>query len=513
LAAFEVHVSATSEPLATVSGDLLAVPYTRAGLSATDAEELAAAGIDTVMLASLLRKENRHGDCLISLTFGKMSAQQLAMYFVEDDQPFTLREAAQTLAQQAKGCPVVAARVPRTLASRADPLAVFAQGFGLGAYSFDLREGVDPARRTTTLRIIDSRATVAADLCTRAELVTSAIEWARDLINMPPSQKPPLVAAGIVRQFLESSGASVSVWDAERLRDERFAGTLGVAAGSAHPACLVEARYPARHVSDWPSLVFVGKGITFDSGGLDLKDVDEMVTMKYDLAGAAAAGAVLGFAARLGLGVNLLALLPFAENMPGPLALKPGDVLRHRNGKSTEVISPDAEGRLLLSDALAYGAEQHPTAMIDIATLDGVTSVGPDLWGVLGNDVQLVTALTEAGNEIGDPGWALPLWAPYRRHIESDVANLRNRRDNPKEPIGVVTSALFLEHFVSGVPWAHIDIAGTGFRQSPSHAWQTGATGSPIMALIAFVERVADDSDASTNQIGRTGANDRLKRG
>jgi leucyl aminopeptidase len=497
LVASEVHVSATSDPLATVSCDLLALPYTRAGLSATDAEELAAAGIDTGILASLLRKEYRHGDCSISLTFGKISAQQLATYFVEDDQPFTLREAAQALAQRARGCSVVAARVPRTIATGADPLAVFARGFGLGAYSFDLRQGADPSRPTSkTLRIIDSRPAVAAEPCARAELIISAIEWARDLINRPASQKPPLIAADMVRQFLESSGASVSIWDAERLRDERFAGALGVAAGSVHPACLVEARYPARPVSDWPSLVFVGKGITFDSGGLDLKNLDEMVTMKYDLAGAAAAGAVLGYAARRALAVNLLALLPFAENMPGPLALKPGDVLRHRNGQSTEVISPDAEGRLLISDALSYGAEQHPTAMIDIATLDGGTAVGPDLWGVLGNDIQLVTALTEAGKEIGDPGWALPLWAPYRRHIESDVANLRNRRDNPKEPIGVVTSALFLEHFVDGVPWAHIDIAGTGFRQAPSHAWQTGATGSPIIALAAFVERVADDSDA-----------------
>jgi len=185
--------------------------------------------------------------------------------------------------------------------------------------------------------------------------------------------------------------------------------------------------------------------------------------------------------------VNVIAAIPSAENMPGSAAIRPGDVLRHRGGKTSEVLNTDAEGRLILADALSYLAEKKPRVIVDTATLTGscMIALGEDLWGVMGNDEGVIKDVLDAGEEAGEPGWELPLWRSYRRHIESTIADVKNIGTRWG---GAIHAALFLEKFVGDVPWAHMDIAGTAWAERPGDYWPRGATGSPVRTFIRFVE-------------------------
>ncbi|HJP65159.1 MAG TPA: hypothetical protein VKA30_02515, partial [Actinomycetota bacterium] len=259
--------------------------------------------------------------------------------------------------------------------------------------------------------------------------------------------------------------------------------------GSANEPRLIELTYKGAG-SDRPVAV-TGKGITFDSGGLSIKPADGMETMKDDMGGAAAALATMRAIGELKPKINVIAAIPSAENMPGGSAIRPGDVLRHYGGKTSEVLNTDAEGRLVLADALAYLSEQNPTAIIDTATLTGAAMIalGSDLWAVMGSDDELIGDLLDAGRAEGEPGWQLPLWTEYRRKIESSVADVKNIGDRWG---GAITAALFLKEFVGDVPWAHLDVAATAFVSGRERDWPRGATGSPARTLIRYIERAAD---------------------
>jgi leucyl aminopeptidase len=213
--------------------------------------------------------------------------------------------------------------------------------------------------------------------------------------------------------------------------------------------------------------------------------------MKADMAGAAAVlGALLGIA-RLKPRVNVIAAIPSAENLPGGSAIRPGDVLKHRGGKTSEVLNTDAEGRLILADALAYLAEKKPRCIVDLATLTGacMIALGTEIWGVMGSDDRVIRDLIDAGEDAGEPGWELPLWTSYRRQIDSSVADVKNIGDGRYG--GAITAALFLKEFVGDVPWAHMDIAGTAFWERAGDYWPKGATGNPVRTIIRYVERQA----------------------
>jgi len=267
-----------------------------------------------------------------------------------------------------------------------------------------------------------------------------------------------------------------------------FGGILAVGRGSEHDPRMVELRYEGGRGKP---IAITGKGVTFDSGGLDLKKPDEMAWMRSDMAGAAAALAAIQAVAELGVKANVIALLPFAENLPGPSAVRPGDVVEHRGGHTSEVLDTDAEGRVLLADALAYLCEGSPAVVLDSATLTDASGLGPDLFAVMGNDPEAVADLLAAAAEAGEPGWEIPLWRRYRSLIQSEVADVKNLGHYGVD--SSMLAGLFLQDFVDpAVPWVHVDSGSSAWQEHEDDGpWPEGATGSPTRAFVRFVERRA----------------------
>jgi leucyl aminopeptidase len=387
----------------------------------------------------------------------------------------------------------VAVALPDTIATADADMgaAALAEGLLLGSYRCDRyqREPVAPNWRPSALERVlvltsaGAQASAAAGL-RRGELIASLTNWVRDLVNGSPSEITPEHMAEQARQLARARALTCSVLGPGDLALGGFGGILGVGRGSANEPRLVEMSY--RGGGDGPLIALTGKGITFDSGGLSLKRTSEIEWMKSDMAGAATIMAVLRGAAELGLPVNIDAALPFAENMPGGSAQRPGDVLTHRGGKTSEVRDTDAEGRLIVADALAYLAERSPSVLVDVATLTDAAGLGESLWAVLGTDDELIRELIAAGREAGDPGWQLPLPDSYRRYLASEVADIRNT------PAGVadttVMAAMYLREFTGGLPWMHIDNGSTAYLERPGDGWPEGATGSPVRALLRWIE-------------------------
>ncbi len=315
---------------------------------------------------------------------------------------------------------------------------------------------------------------------------------ARDLVNEPPSSlTPERLADRIVARFAGEASLAVEVWDEDRIAEERLGGLLGVARGSAQPPRLVKVTYrppdPLELDGHVPHLGLVGKGITFDSGGLSLKTASGMETMKTDMGGAAAVLAAIDAAAAFGARLAITAFTPLTENMPGGSATKPGDVLVARNGKTIEVLNTDAEGRLVLADGLSLAVEDDPDAIVDLATLTGaaVVALGKDVAALLGNDRSLLAEVEAAGERAGEPLWPLPLPDEYRSHIDSEVADMRNI-GRPGEA-GTIAAAMLLREFVGNVPWAHLDIAGPARSDEHSRYLAKGGTGFGVRTLVALV--------------------------
>jgi leucyl aminopeptidase len=356
------------------------------------------------------------------------------------------------------------------------------EAFLIGAYCY-LRyrtsaSSTPPAPEHVALGGVDS---VVVE---RSRIVAEATNLARDLTNTPPNDLTPSALADFAREQAGLHDFQVRVMEKEELAAGRFGGLVGVGAGSANPPVLIELSVGE---PTGPHTAVVGKGITFDSGGLDLKRLTAMSTMKCDMAGAAAVLAAVTAMGQLGGPVPVRAYLACAENMLSGSAMRPGDVLTHRNGMSAELVSPDAEGRLVLADALAYAAEHGPDRIIDVATLTGSTALGADLWAVMATDRALSADLIEAGNAAGEPGWELPLWTKYRPAILSEVADVKNFKFGITQDFGSILGALYLREFVNGRPWAHVDIGETAFREDASDLWAAGATGSLTRTLIGYL--------------------------
>ena len=287
-------------------------------------------------------------------------------------------------------------------------------------------------------------------------------------------------------------GVTVEVWDEQRIADERLGGLLGVARGSAEPPRLLKVAYePADPVTvdgRVPHVVLVGKGITFDSGGLSLKTADGMVTMKTDMSGAAAVLAAVSACGELGVRVRVTAIAPTTENMPGGRATKPGDVLTIRNGQTIEVLNTDAEGRLVLADGLTLAAELQPDAIIDLATLTGacVVALGSQIAGLFGSDDALIGRVRAASDRAGEGTWPLPLPDEYRSHIDSEIADMKNV--GKAGQAGAIAAALLLARFVDGVPWVHLDIAGPARSDEDNGILTKGGTGFGVRTLLELLE-------------------------
>jgi len=330
----------------------------------------------------------------------------------------------------------------------------------------------------------------------RGTIRADAANVARDLVNEPAGVLTPMRMADVVRQAGKRGGFEVRVLDRKELVKRGMGAILGVSAGSAQPPCMIHAIYrpsgPARRGERRPRIALVGKGLTFDSGGLSLKTASGMETMKLDKSGACAVlGAMIAIAG-LKPDVEVHGIMGMTENMPGGSATKPGDVLRSLSGKTIEILNTDAEGRVVLADALAYAQQQQVDEIIDLATLTGacVVALGPAVAGVFGNRQKMVDSLLDAARRAGESMWQLPLLEEYGEYLRSDVADLKNTPGTRYG--GAITAGLFLKSFVSDdVGWIHLDIAGPAFMESERGYTRKGGTGAGVRTLITYVESLA----------------------
>jgi leucyl aminopeptidase len=370
---------------------------------------------------------------------------------------------------------------------RAAALAAVAEGTVLAAYRFQRhRSRPEPELAAATL-LVDGRRWLAAaePALRRAQIAARATNLVRDLVNEPAGQLTPATLAAEAVRLARRAGLRHRVLQVPSLRRGRFGAVLAVGGASAVAPRVVELRYrpasPAGHVA------LVGKGVTFDSGGLDLKRGDGMVGMKDDMAGAATVLGTMTALAELDVRVAVTGVLPLVENMPGGSAMRAGDVVRARNGVAIEVTNTDAEGRLILADGLALAAEARPDAILDLATLTGsaVVGLGPGCTAVLGNHPPLTSRLLAAAAGAGEAAYELPLIEDYRRFLDSEVAELVNSTDQPGDAI---QAALFLREFVAGVPWVHLDIAGPASAKQARYYQPKGASGCMVRTMLAFLE-------------------------
>ncbi|WP_164100646.1 leucyl aminopeptidase [Candidatus Laterigemmans baculatus] len=318
-------------------------------------------------------------------------------------------------------------------------------------------------------------------------IVGEAMNLTRRLVNEPACVIYPSSFADEATKLGEACGLEVEVWDESRLEQENCRALLAVGRGSARESRLVKLRYQGAG-DDRPPIALVGKGVTFDSGGLSIKPSDGMLTMKCDMAGAATVLGVISAAARLGIKENIVGLVGLAENMVAGDSFKLGDVLHTRSGKTVEVHNTDAEGRLVLADTLDVALEESPRGIVDLATLTGacVVALGVDVCGLFTNNRPLLDSVRRAAGEAGEPVWELPMFDFYAEQIRSKVADIKNVGEGRWG--GAITAAKFLEEFVAGTPWVHIDIAGPAFADNPKPMRDAGATGVMVRSLVNLLE-------------------------
>lgn len=377
-----------------------------------------------------------------------------------------------------------------TITSLADDqgLRAFVVGLVLGSFEFHWRR--DGAKAQPVRRVLLAGGTELQPVLDRAVAVAAAGWRARHLASVPSNVKNPAWLVEQAREAADETGLKLTVWDEEKLDAEGFGGILAVGAASQSPPRMIRLDYtPRRGIKRADGHVaLVGKGITFDTGGLSIKPGEAMVNMKRDMTGGAVVIATMAALAAVDCPIRVTGLVPTAENAIGGSAYRPGDVITHFGGRTTEVTNTDAEGRLVMADALAYAvAKVKPDALVDIATLTGAMKVALGLrtGGFFANDESLASAIDESGATSGERLWRMPLADEYEEKLSSKVADGDNGAGNP----GAITAALFLQHFTGGLPWAHLDVASVGDAPTDVNEWTAGPTGFGARTLITWLER------------------------
>jgi len=386
----------------------------------------------------------------------------------------------------------IALSLPATDAAETEAIGL---GALLGRYSFSrYRTTASNGSGTTnspSLTVL-SAAAGADDAAGRAQALADAMTLVRDLVNTSPSQLYPETFAAEAARVADSAGLTIEVLDDTALAGGGYGGLTGVGQGSVHPPRLVRLAY--QHPGASKTVVFAGKGITFDSGGLSLKPPKAMEAMKSDMGGAAAVLGALQAIAALKPVVNVVGYLPMAENMPGGQAQRPSDVITIFGGKTVEVLNTDAEGRLVLADALARSAEDKPDLIIDVATLTGaqLVALGPRIAGVMATDDELAAAVADTARQAGEQAWPMPLPQELRKGLDSSVADIANVAGDRFG--GMLVAGLFLKEFVpEGTRWAHVDIAGPAFHEGEAYGYTPkGGTGAAVRMLVQVATDVAD---------------------
>jgi len=408
----------------------------------------------------------------------------------------TLRQAsAQTVKTAAKtgvrGACMLLPSLQRTKPAQLADAAT--QGAILGAYRFDAYRAkkADTELKSFALAMADDKgAKEGRRGIARGRVLAESQNLARDLSNQPANELPPAKLARSAQRVAKEVGLRCQVFDEKELKRRKFGGLLAVGQGSINPPRLIVLEYKPKgnQASKAPTLCFVGKGITFDSGGISLKPGAGMHAMKHDMSGSAAVIGALRACALLAPPVHVVGVISTAENLPGARAYRPGDVIKTLSGKTIEVQNTDAEGRIVLSDALTYAGDTFkPDAMIDLATLTGacIIALGKTITGMVGSNQELMDRLTKAGERCTEPVWQLPLREEHHRQLRSKIADIRNVGGREA---GTITGAAFLSAFVGDIAWAHLDIAGTADTTKPKACEVFGATGVGVRLLLELLE-------------------------
>ncbi|HEX8355228.1 MAG TPA: leucyl aminopeptidase, partial [Pyrinomonadaceae bacterium] len=341
----------------------------------------------------------------------------------------------------------------------------------------------------------------------RGRVVGESVNFTRDLANEPGAYMTPTIMAERAQEIANEFGLEIDVLDQARMEEEGMGALLSVARGSDQPPKMMVLTYMPegkQSIGDGEDfLALVGKGITFDTGGISIKPSENMELMKYDMTGGATVLGVMRAVAQLKPSIPVLGVVPSTENMPSGKATKPGDVVRAMTGKTIEVINTDAEGRLILADAVSYAKKLGATRVIDMATLTGAVSIalGDVNTGILGTDQQLIDEVIESGREVGEKFWQLPLDKEYSKQIKSDIADIKNVGGRKA---GTITAAAFIKEFADGISWAHLDIAGTAWGDEAKPFRSKGPTGVAVRTLLNFVAREAARATGAKDDGGKT---------
>jgi leucyl aminopeptidase len=371
------------------------------------------------------------------------------------------------------------------------------EGVTLALYSFDKYKAKDaakdpPAKVEQVSILINSDSPKFQTVAERAGLVVDAVNFARDIGNLPPNDCAPAQLASIAMSLAQEYGMKSRVIDRYELENMGMAGIVAVGKGSNNPPKLIILEYNGASPGDQQQkpYLLVGKAVTFDTGGISIKPGEKMDEMKFDKCGGCTVLAVMRAAASMKLAVNIVAMVPSVENMPSATSYRPGDIIKMYNGKTVEILNTDAEGRMILADALAYGiATYSPRAVVDLATLTGaaIIALGSNVAAIVGSNKQLTDRLRKLADKTGEKMWELPLYEEFHEQIKSTFADIRNIGGRPG---GAITAAAFLSNFVDGVPWVHMDIAGTAWTQDGTFERSynpKGATGFGIRTLVKLL--------------------------
>jgi leucyl aminopeptidase len=505
--------SASTTPPDRVDVDLLAVAATRGDGVATPGPgaDVVDAALDGGLSAFLEETgfEGKIGETLAVPTAGRLRARAALLVGVGNADDLTtdgLRRIGAAVARRAGKATSIATTLLDAAPGigRAEAAQAIVEGVALGAYQYlEYRPEVEPSKlRDVTLLGADGADVEAA--IARGVAIADAVAWARDMVNLPSKEKPPAAFAAEARKLLRGRGVGVTILDVPQLKELALGGVLGVGQGSHQTPRFLKLTYSPPGATGKP-LALVGKGVVFDSGGLSLKTGAGMETMKCDMSGGAAVVGAMSALQALGVKTRVYGYVPLVENMPSGTAIRPGDVLRIRNGKTVEVLNTDAEGRLILADALSLAAEDEPAAVVDVATLTGacVVALGEKIAGLMGNDDGWRGQVQAAADRVGERVWPLPLPADYRKGIDSPIADIKN--SGPREA-GTLTAGLFLQEFVGGLPWAHLDIAGPAFIGAEDGYLPKGGTGFGVRTLVELAATFEPPAGADGSSAPATAA-------
>lgn len=407
--------------------------------------------------------------------------QSMAIAKISEDDYVAIQKLAQTAAKWAKE--QVEVNIDLSLLDESSVnkwVLAFTVAVGEAIYQFDSYKKISTTQSLVRVNYYSSHA--ISESLHKAEAMLYGMNLCKDLGNSPANICTPTYLATTAKKIATELGVSAKIMSKEEIKQLGMNAFLAVAQGSTTDAQLIELSYQGAAVTNEKPIVLVGKGITFDSGGISLKPGAGMDEMKYDMCGAASVIGTFAAAVKLKLPINLVVIVPTCENMPAGNALKPGDIIKSMNGLSIEVLNTDAEGRLILCDALSYAERFQPATVIDVATLTGacIIALGHVAQGVLGNNQNLIDQLMKAAQNINDKTWQLPLFEEYKEQLKSNFADLQNIGGRPA---GTITAAAFLSYFTENYPWAHLDIAGTAWKSGNNK----GATGRPVPLLLQYL--------------------------